>query len=261
MRSICDDLTAEHHDLDDLVSGLDDDQWLIHTPSPDWVIRDQISHLWFFDQRAVMALTDPDAFARDMEWLASNGGTDASIAPGRSMAPTDLLRSWRADRQQLVDIAATLDPATRVPWYGPAMGARSFITARLMETWAHGQDVADALSVVRRPTERLRHVAHIGVRTRPFSYRLHAMTMPDVDVAVRLVAPDGETWEWGESATDFVIGPALDFCLVVTQRRHLDDTALNIVGDAAAEWMSIAQAFAGGVGSGREPGQFIAAGS
>jgi uncharacterized protein (TIGR03084 family) len=259
MRSICEDLTAEHRDLDDLVSGLDDVQWLLETPSPEWVIRDQISHLWFFDQRAVMALTEPDAFALDKQWLAANGGTDASIAPGRSMSAADLLRSWRADRQQLVDVAAALDPATRVPWYGPSMGARSFVTARLMETWAHGQDVADALSVVRRPTARLHHVAHIGVRTRPFSYVLHGLTMPEVDISVRLAAPDGEEWEWGESSTDFVLGPALDFCLVVTQRRHLADTNLTLVGDAATEWMSIAQAFAGGAGTGREPGQFTSA--
>jgi uncharacterized protein (TIGR03084 family) len=159
----------------------------------------------------------------------------------------------------LADVAAALDPATRVPWYGPSMGARSFITARLMETWAHGQDVADALSVVRRPTERLRHVAHIGVRTRPFSYVLRGLTMPEVDISVRLAAPDGEEWEWGESSTDFVLGSALDFCLVVTQRRHLTDTNLTVVGDAATEWMSIAQAFAGGTGSGRDPGQFTSA--
>jgi uncharacterized protein (TIGR03084 family) len=258
MRSLCDDLGDEHRDLDDIVAGLSDAQWLIETPSPGWAIRDQISHLWFFDQRALMALTDPDAFAADMKWLAANGGTDASIEPGRSMQPTELLRRWRDDRQRLIDAAALVDPATRVPWYGPAMGARSFITARLMETWAHGQDVADALAVTRRPTARLRHVAHIGVRARPFSYLVNNMTMPDVDVSVRLMGPDGDSWDWGELGDDTVSGLALDFCLVVTQRRNLADTRLEVVGDAAVEWMSIAQAFAGGVGSGRAPGQFTA---
>jgi uncharacterized protein (TIGR03084 family) len=256
MRSICDDLAAEHRDLDDIVADLSNEQWLIETPSPGWATRDQISHLWFFDQRALMALTDHDAFAADAQWLIANGGTDASILPGRSMSPDELLRGWREDRQRLVDVAATLDPTTRVPWYGPAMGARSFITARLMETWAHGQDVADALSVVRRPTARLRHVAHIGVRARPFSYLVHGLSMPDTDVAVRLTAPDGEAWQWGESTTDEVTGPALDFCLVVTQRRNIADTRLVIEGDVAAEWMAIAQAFAGEAGPGREPGQF-----
>ena len=256
MRSICDDLAAEHGDLDDIVTDLNDGQWLVETPSPGWAIRDQISHLWFFDQRALMALTDPDAFAADVQWLIASGGTDASILPGRLVSAEELLQRWRDDRQRLVDVAATVDPATRVQWYGPAMGARSFITARLMETWAHGQDVADALSVVRRPTARLRHVAHIGVRARPFSYLVHGLQMPDVEVAVRLAAPDGDAWQWGESATDSVTGSALDFCLVVTQRRNIADTRLVVTGDAASEWMGIAQAFAGGAGLGREPGQF-----
>ena len=102
--------------------------------------------------------------------LAANGGTDASIAPGRSMSPAELVRSWREDRRRLIDVAARLDPSTRVPWYGPAMGARSFITARLMETWAHGQDVADALGVVRRPTARLAPCRPHRCPGRPFSY-------------------------------------------------------------------------------------------
>jgi uncharacterized protein (TIGR03084 family) len=261
VQSICDDLAAAHRELDAIVGPLTDAAWLTATPSPGWAIRDQISHLWFFDQRALLALTDPDGFAADALWLMANGGTDASVEPGRSMEPAELLTRWRGDRQRLLDAASVLDPSTRVPWYGPAMAARSFITARLMETWAHGQDVVDALGVDRIPTARLRHVAHIGVRARPFSYAIHNMTMPPVDVVVRLLGPNGEAWSWGESEgesgpANSVSGPALDFCLVVTQRRHVSDTRLDIVGDAASEWMSIAQAFAGGAGEGRKPGQF-----
>ena len=148
-----------------------------------------------------MALTDPAAFAEDIQWLLANGGTDASVEPGRSIEAAELLARWRADRQTLIDVASTVDPSARIPWYGPPMAARSFITARLMETWAHGQDVADALGVTRRPTYRLRHVAHIGVRARPFSYMLHGLTMPEVDVAVRLTGPDGDEWTWGESTS------------------------------------------------------------
>ena len=256
MREICDDLRAEHRDLDSIVAGLEESEWSIETPSPGWAIRDQISHLWFFDQRALMALTDPDAFVEDARSLLAGGGTDVSIEPGRSMAAAELLQRWREDREQLIRVAREIDPSTRVLWYGPPMAARSFITARLMETWAHGQDVADALGVTRRPTRRLKHVAHIGVRARPFSYSIHSMPLPAVDVAVRLDGPDGELWEWGESSADVVSGQALDFCLVVTQRRHLADTRLQIEGDAAAEWIGIAQAFAGATGEGRRAGQF-----
>ena len=259
MRAICDDLSAEHAELDALVAELTDPQWSTATPSPGWTIRDQISHLWFFDQRALLALTDHEAFAADVQWLIANGGTDASVDAGRLLEAAELVRRWRDDRQRLLDVAIAVDPSARIPWYGPPMAARSFITARLMETWAHGQDVADALGASRRPTARLRHVAHLGARSRPFSYAVNGLTMPEVEVAVRLVGPDGDVWEWGDAdAETTVAGKALDFCLVVTQRRHVADTQLSVHGDAAAEWMSIAQAFAGGPGSGRQPGQFAA---
>lgn len=257
MEQICADLNDEHDALDALVADLDEATWDLPTAAPGWAIRDQVSHLWFFDRRAVMAMTDPDAFADDMRRLLASGGTEASVVPGREMSGAELLAAWRADRRRLLDVGSEIDPSARVPWYGPAMGARSFVTARLMETWAHGQDVADALGVQREATDRLRHVAHIGVRARPFSYAINQRAMPDADVHVALTTPSGETATWGAPASpDSVRGPMLDFCLVVTQRRHRDDTALEITGDAAHEWVSIAQAFAGDPGQGRRPGQF-----
>jgi len=257
MDAICDDLAAEHRVLDDIVAAVPESAWDTPTPAEGWTVRDQISHLWFFDQRALLAMTDPDAFAADAAWLMDAGGTEASVAPGREMAAADLLSAWRADRHRLLERSRQLDPSTRVKWYGPSMGARSFITARLMETWAHGQDVVDALGTERPSSPRLRHVAHIGVRARPFSYANRGLTMPAADVHVALIGPDGDEWTWNDpAAADSVRGPALDFCLAVTQRRHRDDTALEIVGAAAAEWMSIAQAFAGAPGEGRAAGQF-----
>jgi uncharacterized protein (TIGR03084 family) len=172
------------------------------------------------------------------------------------MSGAALLALWRRDRARLLEVARGVDASARVPWYGPSMAARSAITARLMETWAHGQDVVDALRVTRPATQRLRHVAHIGVRARPFSYAIHGREMPSQPVYIALRSPEGDTWEWGEPSTDRVTGPALDFCLVVTQRRHVHDTALQVEGWAALEWIGIAQAFAGAPGGGRVPGQF-----
>jgi uncharacterized protein (TIGR03084 family) len=138
------------------------------------------------------------------------------------------------------------------------MAARSFITARLMETWAHGCDIADTLGRTPPVSARLRHIAHIGVRARPYAYMVNGLDVPATDVRVELAAPDGDIWSWGDDpdVSDLVRGTALDFCLVVTQRRHMADTALEITGDAARQWMGIAQAFAGPPGGGREPGQF-----
>lgn len=256
VHDICNDLHDEHLSLDGVVAALTEEQWSLPTPAVGWSIRDQISHLWFFDQRATLALRDPEAFADDAARLMASGGTQASVEPGRAISGAALLTAWRADRADLLALARTIDPASRIPWYGPAMAGRSFITARLMETWAHGHDVVDALGLTVAPTSRLRHVAHIGVRARPFSYLINSMTLPDEPVYVALQAPDGSTWEWGDDGPIRVTGAALDFCRVVTQRRHLDDTALRVEGAAAVEWMSIAQAFAGDPGGGRAPGQF-----
>ncbi|HEU4841775.1 MAG TPA: TIGR03084 family metal-binding protein [Ilumatobacteraceae bacterium] len=253
MDALCDELTAEHDDLDRIVEGADLET---PTPAPGWTVRDQVTHLWFFDQRALMALTDPDAFRLDAEELL-RAGTDRANEQGRDLEPGELLARWRDDRHRLVAHARTVDPKLRVPWYGPAMGARSFITARLMETWAHGQDVADALGAVRVPTDRLRHVAHIGVGARPFSYVANDREPNPAPIRVELVGPSGDSWTWGpEDAADRVSGPALDFCLLVTQRRHRDDLAVVAEGAAADEWLDIAQSFAGPPGEGRRPGQF-----
>jgi uncharacterized protein (TIGR03084 family) len=259
MDEICDDLAAEHEALDALLRDRPDEVWDRPTPAPGWAVRDQISHLWFFDGTARLALIDEDAYRASGEELLASvaAGEDPSIVPGRAMAPADLLAAWREGRAALLEALRATDPKTRVPWYGPAMSARSFATARLMETWAHGQDVADALGVERPPSARLRHVAHIGVRARPFAYATRGLAMPDEEVLVELVAPDGGSWSWGPpDAASSVRGDALDFCLIVTQRRHWHDTALEVQGDAAIEWIGIAQAFAGPPGPGRQPGQF-----
>jgi uncharacterized protein (TIGR03084 family) len=260
MDAICDDLTAETEALLTVLRALTDDQWDTATPSPGWTVRDQISHLTFFDRTGLLAATDPEAFATSTRELMSSGvGDDAGLRDGRSQRPSEVLASFVQARDAMTATFRALDPKTRLPWYGPPMGAMSFATARLMETWAHGQDIVDAVGGSRPPTDRLRHVAHIGVRARPFSYVTNGRSMPEGDIAVRLTSPSGDTWEWNPDAADhdLVRGPALDFCLVVTQRRHVGDTALQVTGPLANDWIPIAQAFAGGPGGGRQPGQFI----
>jgi uncharacterized protein (TIGR03084 family) len=259
LAELCTDLTAEHADLDALVAPLDASQWDLATPAEGWTIRDQIHHLAWFDRNGVLAIEDPDGFQSMMNTMVASFATFESELAGeaRAMSAAELLQWWREQRADIVSVLRAVDPALRIPWYGPPMSAASFVTARLMETWAHGQDVADALGRQREPTVRLRHIAHIGVRTRGFSYAQHDMALPQEDVRVELAAPDGTTWTWGsDGASDRVTGPALDFCLVVTQRRHVADTALRADGPLAAEWLSIAQAFAGSPGAGRRPGLF-----
>lgn len=256
---LCDDLEAEHAALDAVVAPIDAVAWDTVTPAERWTVRDQIHHLGWFDRNAVVAIEEPDEFTTTMnEMVGDFGAFESKMAEeARAMSAAELLEWWRAGRERILRVVRHADPSLRVPWYGPPMAIASFTTARLMETWAHGQDVVDALGATRQPTARLRHIAHIGVRTRGFSYAIRNRETPDGEVYVALAAPDGSTWTWGDDAAgDRVEGPALDFCLVVTQRRHVADTSLIATGPLAEEWLSIAQAFAGGPGEGRRPGQF-----
>jgi uncharacterized protein (TIGR03084 family) len=251
LNAITTDLAAEHEELDRLVAALDDAGWDTQTPAVGWAVRDQISHLAYFDDVATLALTDPEEFFPISQAVvdATEAGEDPMrehLVRGRAMRPSELLVWWRNARRQLIDAAIVTDPAARVPWFGPPMGARSFLSARIMEVWAHGQDVADCLGVEQRPTDRLRHVAHLGVGARAFSYAIRSLDLPAEPVRVELSSPLGELWEWGPTDSDAVVsGPALDFCLVVTRRRHLSATSLVVRGERALEWMEIAQSFAG----------------
>jgi len=255
LNALCDDLEAECEDLDGLVARLPAEAWELPTPAVGWSITDQIHHLAFFDGRGVLAVEDPEAFVAWRDAIAVDPAEfEQRQAKAARLESDGLLAAWRAGRQRLLATFRSIDPSARVPWHGPPMAAASFVTARLMETWAHGTDVADTLGVFREPTTRLRHIARLGVRTLPYSYLIHGKATPDREVRVELRAPDGSAWAWGpEAASDRLEGPALDFCLVVTQRRNIADTDLVATGRVATEWVSIAQAFAGPPGSGRPP--------
>jgi uncharacterized protein (TIGR03084 family) len=166
------------------------------------------------------------------------------------MTPDELLAAWRTNRAALAAAGATLQNDTRIAWYGPSMGSKSFLTARLMEAWAHGQDIVDAVGATREPTDRLRHIAQLGFITRGWTYMNRGDEVPSVPVRVELTAPSGATWSFGPDDTDpdaseSIVGPAIDFCLVTTQRRHVEDTALVVTGASARDWMEKAQLFAG----------------
>ena len=251
------DLADEQASLDGLVASIEESAWHRDTPAAGWTVLDQIAHLAYFDDTATVAILDPDAFRASLEVLvdaALAGGLDEyTLGPWRAMDPATVLSRWRENRAGLTAAAKSLDPAARVPWYGPSMSAASFLTARLMETWAHGTDVADALGARLAATDRLVHVARLGVITRAWSYAVRGEPMPEGRVRVALTSPSGGVWTWGDGdADDVVSGPAEDFCLVVTQRRHLDDTAL-VTGELARHWLIRAQAFAGGATLGPKP--------
>ncbi|MFD8789969.1 TIGR03084 family metal-binding protein [Streptomyces vinaceus] len=252
------DLREEGLALETLVRDLPDAGWAEPTPAPGWTVAHQIAHLHWTDRAALVSLTDPEGFTALVEEAvkAPESFVDEGAEEGAALAPAELLAHWRSGRGALDAALAAASPDARFPWYGPPMKAASMASARLMETWAHGQDVADALGVRRTPTARLRHVARIGVRARDYAFAVRGLPAPAGEFRVELVPPDGgEPWVYGPpDAADRITGPALDFCLLVTQRAHRADLDLTATGPDADRWLDIAQAFAGPAGPGRAPG-------
>jgi uncharacterized protein (TIGR03084 family) len=261
VRDVLADLVAEQQSLDDIMVSLTPEQWALPTPSPGWSVTDQIGHLTYYDGTAALAIVDPEAFVEEMTTLFGNAeqsADDFTLGRYRAMTSDELLAAWRANREALATAGAGLDNDTRVAWYGPSMGAKSFLTARLMEAWAHGQDIVDAISMsggaTREPTDRLRHISQLGFITRGWTYINRGLDVPSTPVRVELTSPSGDTWNFGpDDADESIVGPALDFCLVTTQRRHVDDTELVVTGASARDWMEKAQLFAGPPSDGPPP--------
>ena len=249
------DLKAEGDQLWNVVAGLDEAAWSTPTPAEGWDISTQIAHLLWTDEVAAVAATDKEAWdALVLQAIADpTGFVDASALEVARLKPAALLARWGSAREGLGAALRGLPEGQKMPWFGPPMSAASMATARYMETWAHALDVYDALGVTPEITDRIKHVAHLGVRTRNFAFSVHELEAPAEEFRIELTSPSGEVWAWGpEEATQRVSGSAYDFCLLVTQRRHRGDTDLIAVGDDAERWLGIAQAFAGPPGGGRE---------
>jgi uncharacterized protein (TIGR03084 family) len=256
VRDLIDALRAEQGDLDSLLAALDDHAWDSMTPAEPWTIRDTVSHLAFFDEKETEAISDPEAFANEINERLTDG-IDGYMAlgldRGRSMTPSQVLTWWRAARAAEITAFEGVDPDALLPWYGPPMKAPSAVIARLMETWAHGHDVAEALGVPRPPTERLFLIAELGVKTFSWSYLNRGLEVPAERVRVALRGPNGSTRVWNDQMSNSITGLVDEFCLVVAQRRNYLDTSLLIEGEVARSWMEVAQIFAGPPGPGRAP--------
>jgi uncharacterized protein (TIGR03084 family) len=248
------DLRAESDDVDALVAELPAERWADATPSPGWTIAHQIGHLLWTDRVSLISITDEEQFGEALAAAGANpdGFVDAGAEELAAVPPAELLADWRSTRHRLHDALLAVAEGRKLPWFGPPMSATSMATARMMETWAHGLDVADALGVKRPATDRLRSIAHLGVRTRDYAYFVNNLAPPAEQFRVELRSPAGDTWSWGPAdAAQRVTGSAEDFCFLVTQRRPLGGLDLVAEGPDAQRWLEIAQAFAGPPGGGR----------
>ena len=254
LTQVLTDLAAEGDRLEQLVAGLDDDGWRTPTPAPGWDVATQVAHLAWTDVVALKAATDKEAWdAVVLDAIADPAGFVDAQALALAHEP-DLLARWRRARADLRAALVAMPPGEKMPWFGPPMSPTSMATARLMETWAHSLDVHEALGADVEDTDRIRHVAHLGVRTRNFAFSVHGLEPPAQEFRIDLASPSGEVWSWGpEDAGQTLTGSAGDFCRLVTQRVHRADTDLVASGADVDRWLDIAQAFAGQPGEGRAP--------
>jgi enediyne biosynthesis protein E11 len=259
LTDVISDLTAECNDVDNLVAGLGAAEWKLATPAPGWTIAHQIAHLAATFRLATAAAAEPETFKAITARLGEDFDANVYAALSQYLAdpPEVLLARWREEFAAATKALAAVPPGEMVPWLVRPLPPATLAAAGMMELFGHGQDIADALGVQRRWTDRVGHLAAFAVRTWDFGYQVRGLTPPDQEFRFELTAPSGKLWELGPAdAAQKVTGPAVDFCLLVTRRRHHEDLAITATGADAERWLEIAQAYRGPAGPGRSPGQF-----
>jgi enediyne biosynthesis protein E11 len=255
-------LTADGDEVDQLVADLSERQWRLPTPAPGWSIAHQVAHLTATFRMAALAASDAARFTAMTATLSDDftANVAAAMAPYLNDPPPVLLARWRAERQAAQRALAAVPPGQTVPWLVRPLPGPVLAAAGMMELFGHGQDISDALGVTRTHTDRIRHLVAFGVRTWDFGYLARGSTPPDAAFRFEITAPSGAVWQFGPAdAEEVICGPAVDFCLLVTRRRHHADLGVRATGEHAERWLELAQAYRGPAGPGRAPGQFAAA--
>ena len=246
-KDFCDESSALHA----LLVPLPDTAFDRPTQFKGWTINDIIGHLHAWNWAADASLCDENAFQDMIATLGRSTRQGLSLLAFErewrgNLAGQALLSEWYGFCQAMTDRFTAADPKMRVKWVGPDMSVRSSITARLMESWAHGQAIYDLLGVERVDTDRIHNIAVLAVNTFGWSFANRGLPVPDTAPRIRLTAPSGAIWEWHAHSPDNLIeGSATQFCQVAAQTRHLKDTQLRVSGDIATRWIDIIQCFAG----------------
>jgi uncharacterized protein (TIGR03084 family) len=253
------DLKAEGEVLDAIVADLDPAQWERPTPASGWTIAHQVAHLASVAGLVAAAASDPAAFRAKITGASDDfdAAVNALLMPYLADTPQGLLEQWRAERAAATRALAAAPQDQVVPWLARPLPPTILASAGIMELFAHGQDILDTIGATRSYTDRIGYLVAFAVRTWDFGYLARGLTPPEVTFRFEITAPSGALWEFGPAeATQRVTGPAVDFCLLVTRRRHRDDLAVTASGADADQWLNIAQAYRGTPGQDRTPGQF-----
>lgn len=256
------DLVEEGKEIDALVADLDEDAWARPTPAVGWTVAHQIAHLTMVFNMAEKSAADPEGFERFIANLSGSfdAAVEGGLRPYLAQGSKKLFATWQAQHAATERALLALPPGQIVPWLVRPLPASVLGAAGMMELFAHGQDIADALNITRERTDRIRHVTEFTALTWDFGYQSRELPVPGKGFRFEVTAPSGDTWEFGPAdAEQRITGPAVDLCLLATRRRHRDDLALSASGPDADRWIDIAQAYRGSPGPGRKPGQFAVA--
>ncbi len=221
------------------------------TQFKNWTINDVIGHIHIFNFAANLSLTAPKKFLEfilPIKMVISNGCSSLEVQKTwlAGASGPELLEKWWSEVEKVSYNFSHVDPKQRLKWVGPDMSARSSITARQMETWAHGHEIFDVLGKERVEHDRIKNIVHLGIATFEWTFKNRRLPIPRKVPFVKLLSPSGKSWEWNTpSETSRIEGTATDFVSVVTQTRNVLDTDLKLTGKVAKQWLSIAQCFAG----------------
>lgn len=243
------DFLSECRNLHGLLGLRDERELALPTGFKQWTISDIVRHLAVWDTAARLTLQDSEEFQRFFAPVPGHVKAgrlrdfERAALPGEGHA---LLQHWWGSCQETARLYAGTDPKKRLKWGGPDLSARTCITSRLMETWAHGQAIYDELGLVRADGDWIRDVVQIGLQTFEWTFRNRGLEPPGVPPNLELTAPGGAPWRWDSAqSNEHIRGSATEFCQVVAQTRNVADTRLEIDGPVGRAWMAIAQCFAG----------------
>lgn len=254
MREILSDLVAEQQALDQFLQRINERQWKLPTSAPGWSIKDTVSHLAYTERFAAQVLAEGSSVVKKAKVDDVDAWTALGITEGREMRYQQVIEWWRNSRADVVDALSRMEGTDRVPWIAGDMSARAFATLRLMETWAHGLDIKDAMEGLltydeeeedpTADTSRIRHVAWLAHRMLPYAFAEAGEDFPDSGIRLELMGPRYARWVYGpEDAADVIKGIASEWCRIAVQRMDHGTTSLKTEGDKAETAIKIVRTY------------------